>query len=168
MFPKDGAPVVGLGVATLGPVSAQVCVSTAPSKAARQEAARRHRAWGKLGIARLRLDLVRLATRLVGRDHAQELVQRAFRAAVRLGPNMPRDRANIPSATHMGALVRRIAKTMPLRQPGSPSGLKPRQKQAARKPDGVATARVGTSRQIAQAITKPRVRRSKEPAAILD
>ncbi|MBY0311418.1 MAG: hypothetical protein K2W85_05065 [Phycisphaerales bacterium] len=152
----------------MGPVSAQVCVSTAPSKAARQEAARRHRAWGKLGIARLRLDLVRLATRLVGRDHAQELVQRAFRAAVRLGPNMPRDRANIPSATHMGALVRRIAKTMPTRQPATPGATKPRRKPAARKSDSVAHARVAPSRPSAQPIAKPRASRVKKPAAMLD
>lgn len=109
------------GVASMGPLSAHAGPDARSAAAARSATPRHHRAWGKLGIARLRLDLVRLATRLVGRERADELVQRAFRAAVRLGPKMPRDRANIPSATHMGVLVRRLAGAMRKDQAAKPT-----------------------------------------------
>lgn len=73
-------------------------------------ATRRHRAWRKVGHARLRLEMVRLATRLIGRDEAQVLVQEAFKRAVRLGKELPRDREELPSSTYMSALVRSLVR----------------------------------------------------------
>lgn len=71
---------------------------------------RRHRAWRKVGHARLRLEMVRLATRLIGRDDAQDLVQEAFRRAVRLGKELPRDGEELPSSRYMSALVRTLVR----------------------------------------------------------
>jgi hypothetical protein len=64
---------------------------------------------GNLRYAQLRLEITRLARRVVGPEQAEELVQRVFRHAVRTGPRTPRDHRGVPRPAYLAALVHSFA-----------------------------------------------------------
>lgn len=62
-----------------------------------------------LALARLRLDLLRLARQLADRSTADEIVQDVFLHVVRRGPAAPRDSRGIPRPAYLASLVHAFA-----------------------------------------------------------
>lgn len=62
-----------------------------------------------LQYAQLRLELIRLARRVVGSGGAEELVQRVFLHVVRSGPAAPRDARGLPRPAYLASLVHAFA-----------------------------------------------------------
>ncbi len=62
-----------------------------------------------LQYAQLRLELVRLARRVVGAEGAGDLVQRVFLHVVRSGPAAPRDARGLPRPAYLASLVHALA-----------------------------------------------------------
>lgn len=62
-----------------------------------------------LQYAQLRLELMRLARRVVGSAGADELVQRVFLHVVRSGPAAPRDARGVPRPAYLASLVHSFA-----------------------------------------------------------